>query len=391
MPPPRPNFLPPNHLRRQRQLDPTRQLKSRELWNQVRFHSTPLRSDSASSSNETSSNTWKYYQSLTRAILYEIQPFRIKPALRYVRVFLFEGNGLTEFFIVCIQRGKIAGSFIHCRTQYIYEFAKTINVKSIRSVLQVNSHIFRYGVFSCVGLYIYCRILSYLHELLHAGPMVFIMTLLVLLYTIGLGENTGAASGIPSAYSVFNRGMLRLFGSEDAEQLAHQFVHAAAGRGLAAGARRNGVGFQGGQFWVNEDEDIGEDLIDVQDAVHERRRRRRLERLQRRNGRDDDAVVRGDAQEIQAVGNILLEQSNNNAELDTAREDEPPNKQRNENAQARKSRKKARRRNLELRRELQLQRQAAVALEFLGDDVDEVAEGANLGVMEPVDQLIDDY
>ncbi|KAL3803138.1 hypothetical protein HJC23_003413 [Cyclotella cryptica] len=390
MPPPRPNFLPPNHLRRQRQLDPTRQLTSRELWNQVRFHSTPPPPDSASSSNEASSYSWKYYQSLSKAILYEIQPFRIKPALRRLRVFFLEEDGWRKSCVICIERAKTAGSFILRSIQYSYEFVKKINVESIRAFLQSNANILRYGVPSCVGLYIYCRLLSYLHELLHAGPMVFILTLLILLYTIGLGENTGAASGIPSAYSVFNRGVQRLFGSEDAEQLAHQFVHAAAGRGLAAGAGRNGMGVGGGQFWVDDDDDMGENSNDDEDAVLDRRRRRRLERLQRRNDHNDDAIAGGHAQQIQENGDIALGQSNSNGEVGPAREDELRNNERDENRAARKSGKKARRKNLELRREMHRQRQAAVALGFGGDDINEVARVANLRVMELADQVIDD-
>lgn len=196
---------------------------------------------------------------------------------------------------------------------------------------------------------------------------------MVLLYTVGLGENTGAASGIPSAYSVFNRGVQRLLGQEDAEVLANQFVRAAAGRGLdAGGVRRDGRGFQGGNFWVEDNDDVVEEH-DEHDIVNERRRRRRLERLQRRAGDDDTEE-----------DHMLAEDETHNIEADYNIEDEDPNTndESNGSTAARKSGKKARRRNLELRREMQRQRQAAAALGF-------GANNAEIREMDAMDRLLD--
>lgn len=271
--PQRPDFLPPNRTRR-RQLDPTRQLTSRELWNQVRFHSTTGSSNDAT----TPSHSLEYYTSLMHAVLYEIQPFRIKPLLRCARTYLLEEDGLKQTYLYCTERVRsIAMLFLYC-AKYIYESAKTINPKSIK--ICIESRMFRYSIMVCSALYIYGNFVIAMHEWLNAGPMAFIITLLVLIYTIGLGDNTGASSGVPSGYSVFNRGVQRLIGQEDAETLANQFVRAAAGRGIDAdyvGRNERGVG----RIYVGDDE---QDQVDDQDVIHERRRRRRLERLQQRNG-----------------------------------------------------------------------------------------------------------
>ena len=368
MPPPRPNFLPPNHLRRHRQLDPTRQLTSRELWNQVRFHSTQ-------DPNGTSSNQGQYYISLIRAILYEIQPFPLKPAFRRVRVFVLEEDGLKRSCFYFVERAiSIVRLIFHCIT-YLHQSIKNINWKSVQSFAK--SKLCRYTALSFIVLYMYGRFLAYMHEWLHAGPVVFILTLLVLLYTIGLGDNTGASSGIPSAYSVFNRGVQRLIGQEDAETLANQFVRAAAGHGFdARGAgRNNAVGLQVGNIWVDDRDQLeNNNGVDEQEAVHERRRRRRLERLQQRDNAEDGAAETPE-NDVNAV-------EDTNGELDLQTEEELQDDEQNRSTIARKSGKKARRRNLELRREMQRQRQAAAAMGF-GAEINE--NDMNLREMNAVD------
>jgi len=76
----------------------------------------------------------------------------------------------------------------------------------------------------------YFSTLKYLHQLLEAGPLFLIITALIAVFTIGLGDtrrNTGM-----SAYSVFNRGFRNLLGSIDAEALVDQYV----GGGVAPAA-----------------------------------------------------------------------------------------------------------------------------------------------------------
>jgi hypothetical protein len=144
---------------------------------------------------------------------------------------------------------------------------------------------------------------------------------------------------------VFNRGVQRLIGQEDAETLANQFVRAAAGRGFDVdyvGRNERGVG----RIYIGDDE---QDQVDAQDVINERRRRRRLERLQQRNG--DEGV--------QQVDDHVEENDDGD---DIGPEVVPQN-------DSRKSGKKARRRNLEVRREMQRQRQEAAAMGFGGNDI----------------------
>ena len=374
MPPPPPDFL-PNNLRPRRQLDPTRHLQSRELWNKVRFHAP------TDGSSNNSSLSGKYYQSLINAILYEIQPFRIKPTFRRMRTFLLEEDGFKRSLVSCVERIKSLSVLILQCVNYLYQFARNLSYESIRQFFQ--SNLFRYSLLTCFGLYVYGRILIYMHDWLHAGPMVFLLTLIVLLYTIGLGDNTGATSGVPSAYSVFNRGVQRLLGQDDAETLANQFVHAAAGRGLNAGG---GVGrnAQVGQIWMDDGEPIEDDApLNEQETINERRRRRRLERLQQRNEVDN---VEDETQDIQE-DNRNIPEGVDNYDVDIEPEVRLLDSEQISNIASRKSGKKARRRNLELRREMQRQRQAAAAMGFGADD--DANGGVNLIDMNAMDQLVD--
>lgn len=88
-------------------------------------------------------------------------------------------------------------------------------------------------------LIFFCFILS--KRALDAGPLVLIISALVAIFTIGLGNNE-SRDGI-SAYSVFNRGFQSIMGSVDVEALVQQHVGGAMGVGAMglAGAddRRN--------------------------------------------------------------------------------------------------------------------------------------------------------
>lgn len=394
MPPPPPNFLPAAAARRRnnrRPLDPTRHLQSRELWNKVRFHYDAASSAddvTDSDGNNTSSSWLLYYKALLQAILYEIQPFRIKPCYHRIMIFLTDkehglrnvlsttGKNKAIHMLDSIQ--KLSCISYHLLRQYC----------TIQSIQQHKGII---GKASLVlfGLKLYHRTLLYLHELLHAGPILIIFTLLLLLYTIGLGEDTGAASGIPSAYSVFNRGMRRILGTVDAEDLARQY----AGGAAVAAAMGGGVGGNnnnderhrvnnGGGIWVHNDnyDSNGDDEDDEDRLRNERRRQRRLERLQRRNNQQDgtnynnndgiidDDPMNGDAHE----DDDDVDDRDENAQNNTPTQDNGNNASETNQGGARKSGKKARRRNLELRREMQRQRQAAAANGFGRGDGDDI-------------------
>lgn len=379
MPPPPPAFLPSG--RRGQRLDPTRHLISRELWNQVRFHASASRYENDDNSNRvgggnnkssTSSTSWwwrndnniRWAISLLHAILYEMQPFRMKPLVLQFQSFIQEG-GFRKITSSLMAHLKSSITMLTTIYQRIRRYLHQIDFYSIQSFVITHKILLAKSCAAMLAVRIYYRTLLYVHDLLAAGPLFVIATLFILLYTIGLGDNTGAGSGIPSAYSVFNRGVRRILGTVDGEELARQYA------GGFAAARAAAAGGGGGREMNNRNDGIwmmhenernriigGEEEEEARNLVNERRRQRRLERLQQRridgdgNENDDDGG---------GAGNAIPRQHNLN-EIDRV-DDEDVN-----NAAAtiagRKSGKKARRKNLELRREIQRQRQAAAALGF---------------------------
>ena len=120
MPPPPPNFLPAAARRnRRRPLDPTRHLQSRELWNKVRFHASDAISNIDDSDRKPASS-WLYYKALIQAVLYEIQPFRIKPCYHRLMIFLREEDGLRQVLGTSVKKTtQILGSIQNiCRLIY---------------------------------------------------------------------------------------------------------------------------------------------------------------------------------------------------------------------------------------------------------------------------------
>jgi hypothetical protein len=370
MPPRPPNFLPAN---RRRRLDPSRHLRSRELWNRVRYFSL----SPSSAANNSNNNKLEWMKAYLHAIAYECQPFPILPALQYVTNFVRNSiysddnntNNSTETGLA-----RFVSTIYESITSIILFTTKStqiLNVATITSFIITNKFILYKSTIILIALLLYHRTLLYLHDLLAIGPLVLIVTLLTVLYTVGLGDNTGATSGIPSAYSVFNKGMARLLGTIDGEELARQYAGGGGGGGGGAAAMAVvGVNDTAQRLYdnnnLNEEDEVWEEWIDEEEIVNERRRQRRLERLRRRPEHDDDA-----------------NNDSNNADededydLDDTREDY----QRQESAAAaaaaagaaatrKKSGKKARRKDLDLRREMQQQRRAAAAMGFgVGDEL----------------------
>ncbi|KAL9186055.1 hypothetical protein ACHAXT_005293 [Thalassiosira profunda] len=325
--------------------------------------------DGSTSSSSKLRQGLRWAWALLQAVAYELQPFRIRPCLIRARVFICEEEGLQRLAASLLERSTSVLSTLQKLLQYLLEQLKQTDVKSIKAAFASNKSLLAKGSLVLFALRLYFHALRYLHELLHAGPLVIIVTLLILLYTIGLGDNTGAASGIPSAYSVFNRGMRRILGTVDGEELARQY---AGGGAMAAAGGMNGgdinvIEFDDGGRWGNDEGEGAEE--EERNVVNERRRQRRLERLeQRRNeerneGNDDAAPPRADND------TPLLNDETGPGENSTGleenrhggRDDRPANEA---TPAARKSGKKERRRNLELRREMQRQRQAAAAMGF---------------------------
>jgi len=179
------------------------------------------------------------------------------------------------------------------------------------------------------AIFVYYWFVRFVHEALDAGPIVLILTVLTLIFSIGLSddENRGGLS----AYSVFNRGFEQLMGSVDADSLLAQHV---------------GGGFMMNMNQQNDDPDR-----------HANRANADPPNRRRNNAEEND----------QAIANI--DEGNG----DNAQQNDEPNDNNNNN-RARKSGKKARRRNLDQRRELQRQREAAMQIGLDGgvDDAVEV-------------------
>jgi hypothetical protein len=254
-----------------------------------------------------------------RAILYELQPIRFSTIQTK---FQFNSTSIQKTFQTTI-KPKL-GHFIQITlpliVQTCWHFIKTRSMKE-------------WIYISIFGLY--WKMITYVHELLDAGPIVVIITILVLIFTIGLGDRSAmqGANGegddnYVSAYSVFNRGFQSILGSIDAENLVNQHVGGGmAGAFVAAGG-------------------IGRDDHD--------------------NHNRNDEMVNDDHDQAHAQAHANNGQQNNNDQH--AQQQQQQNQNRNT---SRKSGKKSRRkRNIEQKREqrrqMELQREAAAAMGFGG-------------------------
>eukprot|EP00977_Amphora_coffeiformis_P026953 scaffold31831_cov168-Amphora_coffeaeformis.AAC.4 len=239
-------------------------------------------------------NKWEAVRPWLRAILYELQPIR-SSELPGMQGWLRQMGASIRYGVQQLPGVvRMMYTFFAQRTQREWSLA--------------------------VGALLYYMAVRWIHHALDAGPIVLIITALVGIFTIGLGENT---DGI-SAYSVFNRGFQRLLGEVDAEDLVAQQM---------GGGMRVHRGGGGG----------GRDILDPPPPPPQARAAR-------------------------------PEQDENNDDGDSSSDDEDANdgdtdnNNNNNRPRARLSGKKARRRNLEQRRELRRQRDAALAMGFGADE-----------------------
>ena len=131
-------------------------------------------------------NRWEAVRPWLRAILYELQPIRSSelPAM----------NGILQ----CLRRtGASVWHGIHYQIPVLLRIVYAFFAQRTQREWSL-----------AVGALLYYVAVRWIHHALDAGPIVLIITALVGIFTIGLGENT---DGI-SAYSVFNRGFQRLLG-----------------------------------------------------------------------------------------------------------------------------------------------------------------------------------
>ncbi|EJK68377.1 hypothetical protein THAOC_10446 [Thalassiosira oceanica] len=328
------HFLPQN---RRRQLDPTRHLQSRELWNRVRYYES-----------EPNPCRLKIASAKFQAILYEIQPFRVRPLLERTRIFLVQEDGAVQIKNKTLDCINWCAGVLKSLIRLLARISKWAHGELKECNKWQLFRLFYLTASTIFGVYAWYRTVLYMHEHYAAGPAVIILTFIALILGPGLSDHTDTS--VPSAYSVFNGGM-RLLGDLDADTLARQF---AGGGGLGGMAER-----VGNNDVVHPGDNDNIDNIAIQhnaeedEQVNERRRRRRLEEAQ-----DDIAPA--------AQAAPLLDEDDPDSEED---ENAAPDAVANRNdGRRRKSGKKARRRNLELRREMQRQRQAAAAMGFgMGD------------------------
>ena len=267
--------------------------RSRALWDQVD-------QQSAAGSNVLSS--WRAY---ARAILYELQPIRH-----------YEIRSCWDAFVPTLfQLFRWWGQVILVTLQSL-----PAGMRMIRRHLD-----WRY----IVALLVYCGTVRWIHQQLEAGPFVVILSVLAIIFTVGLSDEQ--SDGL-SAYSVFNKGFQKILGSVDADALLQQYVGGGGAGMVMMNHRRPDV----------PDDDDAFVPLRPREQQQQQRPRRVLQVYE-----DDEA--REQQQQPQL---------NHNPPLAA-----PP----------RRSNKKMRRQNAQQRREIQQQRQAAAALGLDGDPQNEEA------------------
>jgi hypothetical protein len=282
-------------------MPPTGFKRSRALW------------DNARRENEDAPASDKYMRVL-RAVLYELQPVR------------FDELDTQTWIHRCRAVSKSVVSFtvttVPSWSRIVLEFCRTMTAKQWMMV---------------VGVVVYYGAVRWIHYALEAGPVVIILTALVAIFTVGLGDNENN-DGL-SAYSAFNKGFQQLMGSVDAEALLQQHV------GGAMAMPMNNFG---------RDDNEREGARNPP-ARHERRRQ------QQQQEEEDDEDGRQQEQPPD-------DDSDSEEDDDDDEDDAPAHAQ----PRGRTTGKKARRRNLELRREMKRQREAAQAMGFGGQQQHDV-------------------
>jgi hypothetical protein len=156
-----------------------------------------------------------------RAIIYELQVVRFSTLLYYASNF-------------DIYRKQIV-SILH---QLILKLYKLSVIDGGNALLKMFlTHTTWNNIAWIGGILLYCYTIRVLHRLFYAGPIIIILTAMIIIWTIGLQDNdnnkkTGGGVFL-SAYSVFNRHCRSMLGSLDADALVEQYV-AGGGGGMAA-------------------------------------------------------------------------------------------------------------------------------------------------------------
>jgi hypothetical protein len=177
--------------------------------------------NNTSSQQRTSRALWNAaphsYTATLRAMLYELQPIRWQ-TIEFQK---------TSWLLLTVND---ACSIV----RQIAVWLVNGTVWIVGSLLRLLRSTSRKHIFVLVGITVYYFVVRLLHEWLEAGPVVLILTALILIFTVGLQDAPVAGQGQRqlSAYHIFNRGMERMMGTMDAEHLLQQYV---GGGGMGMG------------------------------------------------------------------------------------------------------------------------------------------------------------
>jgi hypothetical protein len=168
----------------------SRKRKSRQLWDKTREQNASM-------------------MTFVKAVAYELQPIDMSSmAIPPLSEVVEYSTSLTK------QAGQVS-------SRGLKSFAKFLSRRTAKEWA---------AAITFVG---YWKGVVYLHRTLDAGPSVLMITALVIIFSVGLGDTKDGNT--LSAYSVFNRGFQNIMGSVNAEDLLAQHV----GGGLAAGVAMN--------------------------------------------------------------------------------------------------------------------------------------------------------
>jgi hypothetical protein len=161
----------------------------------------PRRNNDQSISRKLWNDADTSYGGLLRAILYELQPIRLSQ-LRF-QFWVTRIRESVKYCLICL-RDFISWNFRWIRDEFSFWHAKCLT-----------------------GVALYYALVRLVHTYLDAGPVFLMTTALGLIFTVGLADNSD--KGEPgrrqlSAYHVFNRGMQRMMGDLDADELLAQHV-----------------------------------------------------------------------------------------------------------------------------------------------------------------------
>jgi hypothetical protein len=273
---------------------PTGFKRSRALWDNARRESPP------------GSHPAEKLMRVLRAVLYEFQPIRFDEL--DTQTWIHRVQAVWKSLV------WFAVTIVPSWSRIVFEFLKSMTAKQWMWV----------GAILC-----YYGAVRWIHYVLDAGPVVIIVTALVAIFTIGLGDDENSGNTL-SAYSAFNRGFQQIMGSVDGEALMNQYV---------GGAMAMPMGGFGRQEEEEEEAPFRND--------------RRREQQQQRRGREQEQPPADEDDD-----------DYDDSDEDDDDDDAPALVQ----PRARLTGKKARRKkSLEQRREMKRQRDAAIAMGFGGD------------------------